>query len=251
MLRTIIYLLLLHFLPTGVIAQSQYPSHTAFATSLGVQLGSAGIGVEFNYPIYNNLSIRWQANYLPEVRKHYHGLIYQPQRTLTGVNIDWQPLFGGNSWFARKWFVAFGFYYFLKHQMSTFKESRVIGEPREKYYEVDLGKVRPYLGMGIGRLALTERLFLNLNGGFFIPTAKTKVEMVHKEQYDPSVIDRVEREEQNRYNRVWAHLATSLNIQVGLFYNFAYRFNTYQWQPKEWNNKKKKNYRPSKNQQFR
>ncbi|MEH6307477.1 hypothetical protein RYH73_17640 [Olivibacter sp. CPCC 100613] len=241
---------LFHSLCVICTAQNRYPEHSAFSSSVGLQVGTAGVGAEFNYPIRSDLNVRLHASYLPEVRKHYHGLIYQPKRALTGLNIDWQPLFGGDGWLARKWFVSLGFYYFMKHSMGTFRESRVIGRPREKYYEADLSKIRPYVGMGIARLALSKHLFLNLNGGFFIPTARTRIEMANEEQYDPGSIAQVKKMEQDRYNRVWAHLATSLNIQVGLFYNLAYRFNTYGWQPKEWKSKRKKD-RHSGNKQFR
>lgn len=251
MLRIMICMLFSQVLAIVSTAQSRYPAHTAFTSSLGLQLGTTGVGVELNYPMRNDLNIRLQANYLPEVRKHHNGLIYQPQRTLFGINVDWQPLFGADTWFARKWFITFGFHYFTKHEMNTFRESRVTGRPREEYYTAELSKIRPYVGMGIARLQLTPRFFLNLNGGFFIPTAKTRVEMANKEEYNQELIARVEREEQNRYNRVWTHLATSLNIQVGLLYNLAYRFNTYSWEPKEWKEKSKKNKHSQKNQQFR
>jgi hypothetical protein len=224
----------------GSSAQSRYPAHTAFTRSIGLQLGTPGIGIEAGMPLKDDLNIRVQANYFPEVRKHYRGLIYQPERTNVGLNVDWQPLFGENSWWARKWFISAGMYYFMKHEVNTFIESRVEGYPREQFYHAELSKVRPYVGMGLGRMAIAERLFINLNGGLFIPTKKTKVFKSNAEEYDPAYVTRVEQQEHHNYNRPWAHFLTSLNIQVGIFYDLAYRFNTYSWEPKEFMKKKEK-----------
>lgn len=195
----------------GVHAQI-WKEYSSFKPFVGVQLGAQGIGIEGGYPLSASFNMRLGASFFPSAKMVWDNKVFSVHRSNIVLLADWQPLYGKESWFARKWILSAGAGYYFDNSAERF-----IGNTKEsnqpKDYEVEWSKFRPYIGTGLNGIELSQRLNLAINVGYFIPTEATRVIPYAK---DPEGIPSLE----NRLNSFPNNLLPGLHAQIGVSYIF-------------------------------
>jgi hypothetical protein len=142
------------------------PEYSAFPTSsIGVQAGSQGIGVQGSGSIAKIFNIRVGFNTVPGITVQYNNRGLKLDRTSIYAIADWQPLFGNNEWLARKWFVSAGVGYYFTNTL--YRE----GAGSTPDYSISMSKLRPYVGTGLGNIRFTNSINLRVDFGYYIPTS--------------------------------------------------------------------------------
>ena len=179
--------------------------YSAFHKSVGLSLGSLGIGIEGNYPIGNTFNLRGGFNYVPPVKIGKPGKNdrYKFDRSNINLMLDWQPLFGKESNFASKWFVTIGAGYFFKNELNKYGASNY----EKEAYNIKF-KQAPYVGTGLGNLVLGERMSLSLNLGYYFEYADSQIRT-----YDRRVpFPKVDSFPMNIVKGIDAHAAVTYNF---------------------------------------
>jgi len=152
----------------GKASAQVLPEYSAFpSSSIGAQLGTQGLGLQGSYSFANAFNVRvgftsmfgnWQ----------YKSRDVTFNRNSIYAIVDWQPEYGGSTWFARKWFVSAGVADYFNNSVFRQKPNPLAD------YTIYLAKFRPYIGTGLGNIHLTNSLGLRLDMGYYIPlTAPT------------------------------------------------------------------------------
>jgi hypothetical protein len=142
------------------------PEYSAFpSSSIGLQLGAQGFGVQGSTSFARLFDIRYGFNTVPGISIDYNNRYVKLDRTSIYTIADWQPEFGGSSWFERKWFVSTGVAYYFSN---TLYRQGIGTLPN---YQIFMSKFRPYLGTGLGNIRLLNNLRLRLDLGEFFPTS--------------------------------------------------------------------------------
>lgn len=151
--------------------QAQYiPQYSAFGDGLnvGFKAGIQGIALEVNYPFLEKFNIRGAINTFPIGAVTYNGRSLTIDRTNIIGQIDYQPLYGKDTKFARWWFVSVGGSIYSKNTVSRdFKDHPVYGN--SNHFLVDYRRASVYIGTGLSNMVISENLFLKLDLGYFIP----------------------------------------------------------------------------------
>lgn len=210
-MKKILIVLMLTIIQNAVRAQI-WQEYSAFYPAVGVQLGTKGIGVEASYPLSSAFNLRAGANFFPPIKATINRNDFRLKRSDVSVLADWQPLFGKGSWFARKWIVTIGAGYFFRNEVDRYQGVEI--DPRQlKEYTVKLSTLRPYAGLGLNGIRVSQRLNLGIHMGYYIPTTSSEIE-VH--ELDPIEIpDLLETLNSYPYNTL-----SGLNVQIGLSYIF-------------------------------
>jgi hypothetical protein len=138
------------------------PEYSAFpSSSIGLQFGTQGIGVQGSKSISQSLNARFGFNTVPGITVQYNNRDLKLDRTSVYAIVDWQPLFGRNDFIARKWFVSAGVGYY-------FTNSLYRGGTND--YTIYMSKLRPYVGTGLGNIRLSNSINMRLDLGYYIPT---------------------------------------------------------------------------------
>lgn len=151
--------------------------YSAFHRSVGLTLGSYGIGVEGSLPVGQNFNIRAGIMAFPPVKigrpgSGANGDKYELKRAGATLMLDWQPLFGKESEFASKWFITAGLGAFYKNELSSYKKTFRGGNSYQYNFKF---KQAPYIGTGLGNLVLGERMGMSLNAGYYFAYAKERL----------------------------------------------------------------------------
>jgi len=142
------------------------PEYSAFPTSsLGLQLGVQGLGLQGSYSFAKSFNIRLGFDVTPDVTFIYNSRNLRVDRSAVYALVDWQPMYGNTQWFATKWFVTTGFGYYFNNTLYR----QGIGATPD--YSVSMSKYRPYIGTGLGNLYLFDNIRLRLDVGSFLPTS--------------------------------------------------------------------------------
>ena len=174
-LRALVVLGILLLLGTYTAQAQMLREYSAFHRSIGLTLGSYGIGVEGSYPVGQKFNVRAGATVFPPGLKlgkpgsGANGQKYEFNRAGVTLMVDWQPLFGQESEFASKWFVTAGAGIFFKNEISNYGKNYMGGNSPQ--YTVPI-KQAPYLGTGLGNLVLGDRIGLSLNAGYYFSYTK-------------------------------------------------------------------------------
>ncbi|QNL52038.1 hypothetical protein H8S90_10940 [Olivibacter sp. SDN3] len=196
---------------SGLKAQI-WQEYSAFYPSVGVQLGTKGVGIEASYPFLSAFNLRVGGNFFPPVKAGLNNRVYRVRRSDVSFFADWQPLYGKASWFARKWIVTGGAGYFFQNEVDRYQGTSVqAGQLKD--YTVKTSAFRPYVGLGLNGIRVSQRLNLGIHLGYYIPTSSSKIE-VH--EIDPIEIPDL-LEKLNSYPR---NATSGLNVQFGLSYVF-------------------------------
>ena len=149
----------------GKVSAQVLPEYSAFPeSSVGLQLGTQGFGIQASKSIAKTFNIRAGFNTVPGITVLYNNRDLKLDRTSIYAIADWQPLYGNNEWLARKWFISAGVGYYLNN--TVYREG--IGATPD--YSVALSKFRPYIGTGLGNIRVRNNISMRLDLGFFIPT---------------------------------------------------------------------------------
>jgi len=139
------------------------PDYSAFPqSSLSLGVGTQGLDVQGNYSFARMFNARIGYNSMP-FSFEYNGRQAVFNRNSVFAIADWQPEYGGGSWFERKWFISAGIAYYLDN--SVYRQG--IGSLPD--YTIYMAKLRPYFGTGLGNIPLSHTLSLHFDLGYFIP----------------------------------------------------------------------------------
>ncbi|QNL52066.1 hypothetical protein H8S90_11095 [Olivibacter sp. SDN3] len=189
-----------------------WKEYSSFNPFVGVQLGAQGIGIEGGYPLSESFNARLTANFFPSSKMAWDNKVFSLHRSNIVLLADWQPLYGRESWIARKWIVSAGAGYYFDNKLERFLGSSK--EPNQlKDYDVEWSQFRPYIGTGLNGIKLSQRFNFAVNVGYFIPTEATKVVLHEK---DPEGLPSLE----DKLNSFPNNAVPGLNIQVGISYIF-------------------------------
>jgi len=144
------------------------PEYSAFPTSsIGAQFGTQGLGVQGSYSFANAFNMRVGFTSMFGNWQYKSRDVTFNRNSIYAIG-DWQPQYGGSTWFASKWFVSAGVADYFNN--SVFRQ-----EPTSQAgYTIYLAKFRPYIGTGLSNIHLTNNLGLRLDMGYYIPlTAPT------------------------------------------------------------------------------
>jgi hypothetical protein len=160
----------LMLLPAMLVTQTAkaqvLPEYSAFpSSSIGVQLGTQGFGVQGSTSFARMFDVRYGFNTVPGISIQYNDRYVKLDRTSIYTIVDWQPEFGGGTWFQRKWFVSAGAAYYFTN---TLYRQGIGTTPN---YEIFMSKFRPYIGTGLGNIHLINNISLRFDLGEFIPTS--------------------------------------------------------------------------------
>jgi len=189
-----------------------WEEYSSFYPSIGVQLGTRGLGIEGSYPLTDAFNVRLGTSVFPSMKLKYGKKVFAINRSDVTVFADWQPLLGKRSWIARKWIVTLGASYFFENKFERYVGTKIQAN-QLKDYDVEWSKFRPYIGTGLNGIRLSQRLNLALNVGYYIPTSPTEITIYEK---DPIEIPKLKDElDSFPYN-----VAPGINVQVGISYIF-------------------------------
>jgi hypothetical protein len=150
----------------GKASAQVLPDYSAFpSSSLGVQLGTQGIGVQGSYSFLDAFNARVGFNAFPGMTLQYNGRDLQFNRTSVFAIADWQPLYGQSGWLARKWYISTGVAYYFSN--NVYRE----GAGTMPNYTIYMSKLRPYIGTGLGNIRLHKNIGIRTDLGWFIPTS--------------------------------------------------------------------------------
>jgi hypothetical protein len=157
----------------GKASAQVLPEYSAFPdASIGVQLGTQGLGVQGTYSFARLFNVRAGFNSMFGNWDYKNRDLSFDRNSFYAIG-DWQPQYGGTSWLARKWFISAGAAYYFNN--SVYREG--IGKTPD--YTIYMAKFRPYIGTGLGNIRLGDKLGLRLDMGYFIPlTAPTSTDPV-------------------------------------------------------------------------
>lgn len=205
----IIFIVVLASLPVKAQIWEEYSS---FYPSVGIQLGTRGVGVEGSYPISESFNVRLGADIFPSVKTKYGKRVFAISRSDVSLFADWQPLFGKRSWIARKWIVSVGAGYFFENKFERYVgTTKMANQPKD--YDVEWSKFRPYIGTGLNGIRLSQRLNLAINVGYYIPTSPTEIKIY---EMDPIKIPSLKDD----LDSFPYSMAPGVNVQVGISYIF-------------------------------
>jgi len=146
----------------GKASAQVLPEYSAFPeSSVGLQVGTQGAGIQASKSIAKTYNIRAGFNTVPGITVQYNNRDLKLDRTSIYAIADWQPLYGNNEWLARKWFVSAGAAYYFSN--SLYREAN-------PDYSIALSKFRPYIGTGLGNIRVRNNIGMRLDFGFYIPT---------------------------------------------------------------------------------
>ena len=150
----------------GKASAQVLPEYSAFAkTSIGLQAGTQGFGIQGTQSFARLFNARVGFNTVPGISVQYNNKELQLNRTSIYAIIDYQPLYGNSAWLARKWFISTGISYYFDNTIY-----RGAGGNTPEYY-IYMSKFRPYIGTGLGNIQLSNGMGLRGDFGFFIPTS--------------------------------------------------------------------------------
>ena len=139
------------------------PEYSAFpSSSLGVQLSTQGLGLQGSYSFAKVFNARVGFNSMFGTWQYNNRDVTFNRNSIYAI-ADWQPKYGGSTWFQRKWFVSAGVAYYFNN--SVFRQ----GTTNLPDYTIYMAKLRPYIGTGLGNIRLTDKLGLRLDMGYYIP----------------------------------------------------------------------------------
>ena len=142
------------------------PEYSAFAkTSVGLQVGTQGFGIQGTQSFARLFNARVGFNTVPGISVQYNDKELKLSRTSVYAIIDYQPLYGNSEWLARKWFISTGISYYFDNTLY-----RGPAKNQSEYY-IYMSKFRPYIGTGLGNIQLSNGVGLRGDFGFFIPTS--------------------------------------------------------------------------------
>jgi hypothetical protein len=142
------------------------PEYSAFpVSSIGVQVGTQGIGVQGSKSFARIFNFRAGFNTEPGFTFQYNGRFVQLERSSLYAIVDYQPLYGSSEWFGRKWFISAGAAYYLSNNL--YREG--VGDVPNYY--IYMSRLRPYIGTGLGNLHLFNDINIRLDMGYYIPTS--------------------------------------------------------------------------------
>ncbi|MDN5285230.1 MAG: hypothetical protein JWR38_1504 [Mucilaginibacter sp.] len=146
----------------GKASAQVLPDYSAFPqSSVGLQAGTQGLGIQGSKSIAKTFNIRAGFNMVPDITVQYKSRDLRVDRTDIYAIADWQPLYGNNSWLARKWFISAGAVYYFSN--TVYRQS-------SPDYSVALSKFRPYIGTGLGNIRVSNNIGMRIDLGYFIPT---------------------------------------------------------------------------------
>jgi len=149
----------------GKASAQVLPEYSAFPeSSVGVQVGTQGAGIQASKSIAKTFNIRAGFNTVPGITVLYNNRDLKLDRTSIYAIADWQPLYGNNEWLARKWFISAGAAYYFSNTL--YRE----GNSAIPDYSIALSKFRPYIGTGLGNIRVRNNIGMRLDFGFYIPT---------------------------------------------------------------------------------
>jgi hypothetical protein len=141
------------------------PEYSAFPqSSVGLQAGTQGIGIQGSKSIAKTFNIRAGFNMVPDITVQYKSRDLRVDRKDIYAIADWQPLYGNNEWLARKWFISAGAAYYFSN--TVYRE----GSGTTPDYSVALSKFRPYIGTGLGNIRVSNNIGMRVDLGYFIAT---------------------------------------------------------------------------------
>lgn len=189
-----------------------WEEYSSFYPSIGVQLGTRGLGIEGSYPLTEAFNVRIGASTFPSMKTDFGKKVFAINRSDVSVFADWQPLIGRRNWIARKWIVTLGASYFFENKFERYVGTSIKAN-QLKDYDVEWSKFRPYIGTGLNGIRLSQRLNLAMNVGYHIPMSPTEITIYEK---DPIDIPKLKEElDSFPYN-----VAPGINVQVGISYIF-------------------------------
>ena len=142
------------------------PEYSAFpVSSIGLQLGTQGAGIQGTWNFLPAFNARIGFNTVPGVTVQYNDRVLELDRTSVFLIADWQPEYGKSDWFATKWFLSAGYAQYFSNNLYR----QGIGTTPD--YTIYMSKSRPYFGTGLGNIHLWGRMGLRLDVGWFIPTS--------------------------------------------------------------------------------
>jgi hypothetical protein len=150
----------------GKASAQVLPEYSAFPkSSIGVQLGTQGIGLQGTSAFGRMFNARIGFNTVPDITVQYNGRDLNLNRTSVYGIVDWQPMYGNTDWLSRKWYVSAGISYYFNNTL--YRE----GIGTVPNYYIYMSKLRPYIGTGLGNMRLSHSIGLRTDFGFFIPTS--------------------------------------------------------------------------------
>jgi len=164
--KSIIALVMISTLQVNITKAQILPDYSAFPkSSIGVQVGTQGFSVQGSYGFARFMNVRAGFDFAPGLSMQYNGRAAQLNRSSFFTLVDWQPMYGENGWLARKWFVSTGAAYYFQNSLY-----RVAGGTVGSY-TIYMSKFRPYIGTGLGNIAVSHDIGLRLDFGYYIPTS--------------------------------------------------------------------------------
>ncbi|MCD0486878.1 hypothetical protein LPB86_01470 [Pedobacter sp. MC2016-14] len=209
-LKTLVLIAGIVLASTTISNAQMLKEYSAFHRSVGLTLGSYGIGVEGSYPVGQTFNLRAGATVFPPIKLGKPGGSanspkYEFNRAGVTFMVDWQPLYGRESEFASKWFVTVGAGYFFKNELSNYKKAFRNGEVPQ--YVIYFNQA-PYLGTGLANLVLGERLGLSLNAGYYFAHSKEQISKPNGAIQKPEV------------DKFPAVIVKGLDLHAAISYNF-------------------------------
>jgi len=189
-----------------------WKEYSSFYPAVGVQLGTRGLGIEASYPISDAFNVRLGGNIVPSVKAKLGSKVFEMHRSDVSLFADWQPLFGKASWIARKWIVSIGAGYFFENEYERYLgSSKESNQPKD--YGVEWSKFRPYIGMGLNGIKISQRINFAVNVGYYIPTSSIALKVYEMDPIDiPEKLDKL--------NSFPYDVIPGVNVQVGFSYIF-------------------------------
>lgn len=207
-----IFIFLIVVFATFTVKAQIWTEYSSFYPSVGVQVGTRGIGIEGGYPIADAFNVRASASIFPLGKLNVGKRVFELSRSDVSLFVDWQPLLGRRSWIARKWIVSLGAGYFFENKYEKYQWAAV-KEDRLKDYGVEWSQFRPYVGTGLNGIRLAERFNLAVNVGYYIPTSSNALKVY---EMDPVDIPR----QLDRWDKFPRNVLPGINAQVGISYIF-------------------------------
>ncbi|WP_184546540.1 hypothetical protein [Mucilaginibacter sp. FT3.2] len=150
----------------GKASAQVLPEYSAFpSSSVGIQAGTQGLGLQGSYSFWTTFNARIGFNTVPGITVQYNSRDMQLNRTSVFAIADWQPMYGKTDWFARKWYISTGIAYYFSNNL--YRE----GAGTTPNYTIYMSRVRPYIGTGLGNIHLFKNVGMRTDLGWFIPTS--------------------------------------------------------------------------------
>ncbi|WP_028295670.1 hypothetical protein [Olivibacter sitiensis] len=183
--------------------------------SVGIVLGSHGIGVEGIYSVRGDIDAKLGFNFFPisSISTGYRNNRAEIHRSNVNAFVDWRPLYDKEGFLAKKGYVSVGLSYYFSNNIDRYYDDD------SEYYNLKFTDLAPYIGIGLKSLDINDKFTITTNFGFFIPLKKVEIT-----PFNQIAEDRLYHYDMlyDQWTSAGKKFLIGLNANVGIHYRIVY-----------------------------